>query len=85
MRGESNPCFLRLRPLRSRKGFIREDSERIRGHGNTWMALDVISFVIRWPAFGDIRNRRIGQLVSAVKMAGSVESERKKQHRKIGS
>jgi hypothetical protein len=36
------PCFLRLRPARSRKGFIREDLERIGGHGNGWMALDVI-------------------------------------------
>jgi hypothetical protein len=65
-RGESNPCFLRLRPLRSRKGFIREDSGRIRGHGNAWMALDVITIVIRWPALGDIRNRSIGQLVSTL-------------------
>jgi hypothetical protein len=40
--------FLPLRPLRSRKGFIREDSVRIRGHANAWMALDVISFVIGW-------------------------------------
>jgi hypothetical protein len=38
--------------LRSRKGFIREDSERIRGHGNAWMSLDVISFVIGWRASG---------------------------------
>ena len=36
-----------------------EDWERIRGHRNAWMALDVISIVIRWRAFGDIRNRRI--------------------------
>jgi len=43
-----NPCFLRLRPVRSWKGFIREDSERVSGHGNAWMALDVISFVIGW-------------------------------------
>ena len=35
------------------------------------MARDVISFVIGWPAFGDIRNRIIGQLVSAMKMADS--------------
>ena len=35
------------------------------------MALDVISFVIGWPALGDIRNRIIGQLVSAMKMADS--------------
>src|SRR5215469_14914524 len=28
-RGESNPCFLRLRPRRSRNGFVREDSERV--------------------------------------------------------
>ena len=52
MRGESNPCFLRLCPGRSRKGFFREDSERVSRDGNAWMALDVISFVIRWPAFG---------------------------------
>jgi hypothetical protein len=30
------------------------------------MGLDVISFVIRWPAFGDTRNRSIGQLVSVM-------------------
>ena len=52
MRGESNPCFLRLCPGRSRKGFFREDSERVSRDGNAWMALAVISFVIRWPAFG---------------------------------
>ena len=32
------------------------------------MALDVISIVIGWPAFGDIRGRSIGKLVSATKM-----------------
>ena len=31
----------------------------IKRHGNAWMPLDVISFVIGWPAFGDIRNRSI--------------------------
>jgi hypothetical protein len=72
-RGESNPCFPRLRPLRSRKRFIREDSERIRGHGNAWMALDVTS-IIGWPACGGIRNRSIGRLVSGMKMAGSAGS-----------
>ena len=50
------------------------------------MALDVISFVIRWSAFGNTRNRSIGQLVSAMKMAGSVristkETDRKKAQR----
>ena len=30
------------------------------------MALDVISIVIGWPEFGDIRNRSIGQLVSVI-------------------
>ena len=49
------------------------------------MALDVISIAIGWPAFGDIRNRSIGQLVSAMKMAGSVgstkETDRKKAQR----
>jgi len=29
-----------------------EDSERVSRHGNTWMALDVISFVIGWAAVG---------------------------------
>jgi hypothetical protein len=53
----SNPCFQRIRPARSRKGFFRENSERVSSHGNAWMALDVISFVIRWPAFGNTRNR----------------------------
>jgi len=43
------------------------------------MALDVISFVIRCAAFGNIRNRRIGQTVSAMKMAGSGGSQRKRQ------
>ena len=51
---------------------MREDLERVSRRGNAWIALDVISFVIRWPAFGNTRNRSIGQLVSAVKMAGSV-------------
>ena len=70
-RGESNPCFLRIRPLRSGKGFIREDLERISLRGNAWMDLDVIGFVIRWRAPGKIRNRSIGQLVSTMKMAVS--------------
>jgi hypothetical protein len=71
----------RCAPLtaRSRTGFIREDSERIRGHGNAWMALDVISIVIGWPVFGDIRSRGIGQLVSVMKRAGSAGSQRKRQ------
>jgi hypothetical protein len=43
------------------------------------MALDVISIVIGWPAFGDIRNRSIGQLVSVMKMAGSAGLQRKRQ------
>jgi hypothetical protein len=63
-RGESNPCFLRLRPLKSSKGFVREDSERLSSHGNAWMALDVISFVIGWPGFGD--TIRVKMLVLAV-------------------
>ena len=49
-KGESNPCFLSLCPRRSRNGFIGEDLERVSRHGNAWMALDVISFVIRCPA-----------------------------------
>jgi hypothetical protein len=40
------PVFLRLRPLKSNKGFIREDSERGSRRGNTWTEPDVISFVI---------------------------------------
>jgi hypothetical protein len=40
------------------------------------MALDVISFVIGWPAFGDIRNRSIGQPVFVMKMAGSADGKR---------
>jgi len=48
-----NPCFLRLRPARSRKSFFEEDSERVSRHGNGWTEPDVISFVIGWPAFGD--------------------------------
>jgi hypothetical protein len=35
-------------PARSSKGFIGEDSERVSSRGNGWMALDVISFVIRF-------------------------------------
>ena len=50
------PCFLRLCPLRSRKGFIREDPERISGHGNAWMALDVISFVYKFTLHERRRN-----------------------------
>jgi len=46
------------------------------------MEPDVISFVIGWPAFGEIRNRSIGRLASAMKMAGNVESLRKKTDRK---
>jgi hypothetical protein len=42
------------------------------------MALDVISFVIRWPTFGISRNRSIGQPVSVRKLDRSVESRRKK-------
>jgi hypothetical protein len=46
------------------------------------MELDVISFVIRWPAFGDIWNRSIGQLVSAMKWQAASdqyeETDRKK-------
>jgi hypothetical protein len=76
-RGESNPCFLRLRPLRSKSGFIREDSERESRHGNAWMALDVISFVIGWPLFGDIRNRNSRQPVFVIKnFCGSSASGR---------
>jgi hypothetical protein len=30
--------------------------ERVSSHGNAWMELDVISFVIRWPTFVNIRN-----------------------------
>jgi hypothetical protein len=43
------------------------------------MELDVISFVIGWRAFGDIRNRSFGQLVSVMKMAGSAGSQRRTQ------
>ena len=50
------PLFPTLRPARSRKGFVRENLERVSRRGNAWMALDVISFVIRWPAFGNTRN-----------------------------
>jgi hypothetical protein len=78
-RGELKPVSYDLRPLRSRKDFIREDSGRVRNDGNAWMALDVISIVIRWPAFGDTRNRSIGQLVAGMKLDGSVGSVRKKQ------
>jgi len=39
---------LEVRPLRSSKGSIREDSERLSSHGNAWTEPDVISFVIRW-------------------------------------
>ena len=53
------------------QAFCEKDSERVSRRGNAWMALDVISFVIGWPAFGDIRNRSIGELVSAMKMVGS--------------
>src|SRR6201993_2020912 len=44
---------------------------------STWerMALDVISFVIRWSAFGNTRNHSIGQFVSVVKMAISRDTE----------
>jgi hypothetical protein len=66
-RGGSNPCFLRLRPLRSKNGFIREDSERESRHGNSWTEPDVISFVIGWPLFGDIRNRNSRQPVFVIK------------------
>ena len=55
-RGELNPCFLRLRPARSRKSFIREDSEKVSRHGSGWTEPDVISFVIGWPAFGDAQS-----------------------------
>jgi hypothetical protein len=50
------------------ESFIREDSERESRHGSAWMALDVTGIVIGWPAFGDIRGRSIGELVSATKM-----------------
>ena len=64
-RGELNPCFLRHRPRRSSKGFIREDSKRVSRHGNAWMELDVISFVIRWASVWNApRNRRIGGTVA---------------------
>jgi len=53
---EVNPCFLSLCPAKSRKGFIREDSERVGCHGNGWTEPDVISFVIGWPAFGDAQS-----------------------------
>jgi hypothetical protein len=80
-----NPCFLRLRPARSRKAFIGEDSGRVTRHGNGWTKPDVISFVIRWPAFGNTRNRSIGQPVSAMKMEATSdhqkETDRKKAQR----
>jgi hypothetical protein len=44
------PCFQRRRPARSRTGFIREDSGRVSSHGNAWMELDVISFVVIPPS-----------------------------------
>ena len=72
--GDRTPVSYAYGPARSRKDFIREDSKRVSRHGNAWMALDVISFVIGWPAFGDIRNRSIGQLVSVMKMGGSAGS-----------
>ena len=59
----SRTCFLRLGPLTSRKGFMREDSERVSRRGYGWTALDVISFVIGWPAFGNTRNRNSRQPV----------------------
>jgi len=49
------------------------------------MALDVISFVIRWSAFGNTRNHSIGQLVSVVKMAGSVGSQEIQSKRHLKS
>jgi len=60
-------------------GFIREDSEAVSRHGNAWMEPHVISFVIGWRAFGDIRNRSIGQPVFVMKMAGSAGSQRKRE------
>ena len=38
-----------------------------------------LSIVIGWPALGDVRNRSIGQFVSAMKRAGSGGSQRKRQ------
>jgi NAD(P)-dependent dehydrogenase (short-subunit alcohol dehydrogenase family) len=78
MRGGSNPCFLRLCPARSRTGFIREDSERVSRRGSAWMALDVISIVIGWPAPGSTRNRDTGQHHFVTKRAESVALRRRK-------
>ena len=63
-----NPCFLCLCPARSRKGFVGEDSETVSAHGNAWMSPDVISFVIRSRAFGDIRNLGIFYRVHGVRV-----------------
>src|SRR5690349_7883902 len=78
------PLFPRQRPARSRTGFIREDSKTASRDGNAWMELDVISFVIRWPAFGDIRNLNTpsgaarGQTVQTVYKSVSLRSRKSK-------
>ena len=58
---------------------LSERIERISCHGNAWMEPDVISIVIGWPVFGDIRSRSIGQLVFVTKAADSAGSRRKKR------
>jgi hypothetical protein len=40
-------------------------------HAQAWTYADVINIVIRWQAFGNIRNRAIGPLFSVIRTVGA--------------
>ena len=65
---------------------LGEDTESVSSHGNAWMALDVISIVISWPAFGDIRKSqywtaRFGDGNGRQRRITTKETDRKKAQR----
>jgi hypothetical protein len=66
-----NPCFLPLCPATSMDALPEPFQRRIRFSAQAWTYADVISIVIRWQAFGDIRNRSSGPIVSVIRTVGS--------------
>jgi hypothetical protein len=78
-------CYVQQRPLMLYQKFPAKPEwpvpfqRRIRFHAQAWTYADVISFVIRWQAFGNIWNRVIGPLVSLIRTAGSAGSQRRRQ------
>ena len=69
-------CYVQQRPRMLYQSHFRGEYVLMNKRGRTRMLLVLL---LRWQAFGNIRNRSIGPLVSVIRTEGSAGSQRKRQ------